>query len=265
MPSLDLPEGKKLSYREEGSGPPLVLVHGSPGDSRSWGRVMPHLRNRFRVLAVDLPGYGGSDKVADEPKGRAAVMGAAVARLIESCGQAVGVAGHSYGGVVALQAALQARAGSIDRLTLFEPVFMRGLELTRDPALAAATAHFDDYVGRVAAGEDGAVRRMVDYWFGDGAFARLPDPVRIYLNANAGLNALDVRSAFNDIATAEQLAAFDVPVVMAYGDRSPEVVPAIGRALVKLMPQARMEAIAGANHGMLDFHAETVAKLIAEA
>ena len=50
---------------------------------------------------------------------------------------------------------------------------------------------------------------------------------------------------------------------MAYGDRSPEVVPAIGRALLKLMPHARVEAIAGANHGMLDFHAETVARLIA--
>ena len=56
MPSLDLSDGKKLGYREEGSGPPLVLMHGSPGDSRSWGRVMPHLRDRFRVLAVDLPG-----------------------------------------------------------------------------------------------------------------------------------------------------------------------------------------------------------------
>jgi pimeloyl-ACP methyl ester carboxylesterase len=96
-----------------------VLVHGSPGDSRSWGRVVPHLSGRFRVLAVDLPGYGGSDKVADAPEGRAALMGAGVAKLIESCVAPVGVAGHSYGGVVALQAALQARPDTVDRLVLF--------------------------------------------------------------------------------------------------------------------------------------------------
>jgi pimeloyl-ACP methyl ester carboxylesterase len=240
-----------------------VLVHGSPGDSRSWGRVVPHLSGRFRVLAVDLPGYGGSDKVADAPEGRAALMGAGVAKLIESCVAPVGVAGHSYGGVVALQAALQARPDTVDRLVLFEPVFMRGLQLTNDPALAAATVHFDDYVARVAAGEQDAVRRMVDYWFGDGAHARLPEPVRQFIAANARPNALDVRSAFNDTATIAQLGAFARPVTMAYGDRSPAVVPAIGHAVLKLMPTARLQAMAGANHGMLDSHPEAVARLIA--
>ena len=115
MPTFDLSPGRKLTYREEGEGPPLLLVHGSPGDSRSWARVAPHLRDRFRVLAVDLPGYGGSDGVPDEPVGRAALMGAAVARLAETCGQPVRLAGHSYGGVVAVQAALQSAPGTIER------------------------------------------------------------------------------------------------------------------------------------------------------
>lgn len=263
MPAIAVSDGRRLAYREEGSGPPLVLVHGSPGDSRSWGRVAPFLKHRFRLVMVDLPGYGDSDTVPDEPNGRAALMGAAVARLAESCGQAVGLAGHSYGGVVALQAALQARWGTVARVALFEPVFMRGLQLTGDAILGSVTAHFDDYVGRVAKGEDGAVQRMVDFWFGTGAYQRMPQPVRAYLNANAGRNALDVRSAFNDTATVEQLAALDQPVLVAYGDKSPEVVRAIGRAVVKLLPNARMEAIAGANHAMLDFHSEAVARLIA--
>ena len=68
MPTLDLPDGRKLAYREEGSGPPLVLVHGSPGEGRSWGRVVPHLKERFRTICPDLPGYGGSDRLkVDEP------------------------------------------------------------------------------------------------------------------------------------------------------------------------------------------------------
>lgn len=264
MAEIVLPGGRKLGYREEGNGPPMVLVHGSPGDSRSWGRVAPYLRDRFRLLVVDLPGYGGSDRVPDAPIGRAALMGAAVARLAEACGGSVRLAGHSYGGVVAVQAALQARPGTIERLVLFEPVFFRALQLTGDrAALDPATAHFEDYAGRALAGEAGVVRLMIDYWFGDGAFARMPEQVRAYLDANAPRNALDVRSSFNDTATEAELRAFDRPVLVACGDGSPEIVRAIGRGLLELLPQARMEALAGANHGMLDSHPEAVARLIA--
>lgn len=264
MPELALPDGKTLSYREEGSGPPVVLVHGSPADSRSWGRVSPYLRNRFRVLAVDLPGYGRSAGVPDAPTGRAALMGAAVARLIESCGEAVRLAGHSYGGVVAIQAALQAKPGSVARLALLEPVFFRALELTGDRAtLDPAAAHFETYAGRALAAEPGVVRLMIDYWFGDGAYAAMPEQVRAYLDANAARNALDVRSSLNDVATEVQLRGLTSPVVVATGDRSPEIVRAIGRGLLKLVPNGRMESLAGANHGMLDSHSEAVARLIA--
>lgn len=264
MPILELPEGKTLNYREDGSGPPLVLVHGSPGDSRSWGRVVPHLRKRFRVLAVDLPGYGGSDGVPDEPVGRAALMGAAVARLAESVGGPVRLVGHSYGGVVAVQAAVQAAPGTIERMVLFEPVFFRALQITDDrEALDPAAAHFEAYASRATAGEAGVVRLMIDYWFGDGAFARMPDPVRAYLDANALRNALDVRSSFNDTVTMAQLASFTPPVLVICGDRSPEIVRAIAHGMLQLLPNARLDALAGANHGMLDSHPEAVAGLIA--
>ena len=76
-------------------------------------------------------------------------------------------------------------------------------------------------------------------------------------------NALDVRSSFNDTATAEQLAALASPVLVICGDRSPEIVRAIGRGMLGLLPNAHMDALAGANHGMLDSHPEAVASLIA--
>lgn len=264
MPIFELPDAKTLHYREEGSGPPLVLVHGSPGDSRSWARVVPHLRDRFRVLAIDLPGYGGSDGVSDEPVGRAALMGAAVARLAESLGRPVRLAGHSYGGVVAIQAAAQASAGTVERMVLFEPVLFRALQITgnRD-ILDPAAAYFASYAARALAGESGVVRLMIDYWFGEGAFARMPDPVRAYLDANARRNALDVRSSFNDTVTVAQLASFTPPVLVICGDRSPEIVRAIGRGLLQLLPNARLDALAGANHGMLDSHPVAVARLTA--
>lgn len=262
MPTLDWGAGRKLAWREEGSGPAMVLVHGSPADGRAWNQVVPFLRDRYRLLLPDLPGYGASDPVPEAPEGRSALMGTALARLIEHIGPAA-VAGHSYGGLVALEATLQVRRGAVTRLTVLEPMFMCGLKLVDDPALPPVRAFFEAYVRRVDAAEPDAVGAMIDYWFGDGAFTRLPDPVRDYLNLNAPRNALDVRSSFAAAMSAEQLGSLAMPVTMVWGDRSPEVIPAMGRALQKLVPGARVEAIAGGNHGMLDFQPEAVARLVA--
>jgi pimeloyl-ACP methyl ester carboxylesterase len=264
MAALIDSDGRKLAYREEGSGPPVVLVHGSPGDGRSWARVTPHLRGRFRLLLPDLPGSGQSDGLADGAAGRAAAKGAAVATLVDSCDVPVVLAGHSYGGNIALQAALKARPGAVERLVLFEPVFFRALQLVGDrTSLDPAAAYFEDYAKRALAGEAGVVRLMIDFWFGDGAWGRMPEQVRGFLGIAAAQNAWDVRSTFNDTLAAADLAAFDRPVEVIYGDRSPEVVHAIGRALLELLPQARMSALEGANHGMLDTHSEAVARRIA--
>jgi pimeloyl-ACP methyl ester carboxylesterase len=265
MPTLCLPDGRKLAYQVEGSGPPLVMVHGSPGEGRSWGRVVPHLKVRFRTICPDLPGYGGSDRlVVDEPAGRMFAMGAAVAHLVDSLGEPVRLVGHSFGGNIALQAALQVQAGAVDRIVLFEPVYFRALQLTGDDAaLKPAAAHFEDYARRAIAGEPEVVRLMIDYWFGEGAFGRMPDPVRGYLSGAAARNAIDVRSSFLGTSTAADLAALQHLVTIVDGETSPEIVRSIARALVKLLPAARMVGLTGANHGMLDTHPEAVAGLIA--
>jgi pimeloyl-ACP methyl ester carboxylesterase len=265
MANFELPDGRNLAYREDGSGPPLVLVHGSPGEGRSWGRVVPYLKDRFRTICSDLPGHGGSDRLeVDEPAGRMATMGAAVAHLVETLGGPVRLVGHSFGGNVALQAALTVRPEAIEQIVLLEPVYFRALQLTGDVAvLGSAAAYFEDYARRATAGEPDVVRLMVDYWFGEGAFARMPDPVRGYLGASAARNAIDVCSAFLGTSTAADLGRLHRPVTIVDGATSRDVVRSIGQALVKLLPDARMERLAGANHGMLDTHPEAVARLIA--
>jgi pimeloyl-ACP methyl ester carboxylesterase len=261
MPHLDLPHGK-LAYREAGSGTPLILVHGSPGEGRSWGRVLPKLEGRHRVLMPDLPGYGGSAPVPQAPEGRTATIGAAIAALVESCGEPVRLCGHSYGGNVALHAAL-GRPDRIVDLTVLEPVFFRALELTGNEAVRAPAARFfAGYADRVTGGRPEAVSEMVDFWFGDGAFPRLPAPVQGFLTAAAPKNGLDVRSSLAEAVTREQLAGFAKPVLVAYGGASPPVAPAIAEALASLLPMARLQAIPGAGHGMLDSHPDAIAALL---
>lgn len=54
--------GVTLHYVEAGAGPPILLVHGWLGTSYHWRRVMPLLAARHRVVALDMRGYGDSDK-----------------------------------------------------------------------------------------------------------------------------------------------------------------------------------------------------------
>ena len=64
MPLLTLSSGT-VHYMEQGKGAPLVLLHANPGDSQDFDAVIPALAQTNRVLALDWPGYGGSDVPAD--------------------------------------------------------------------------------------------------------------------------------------------------------------------------------------------------------
>ncbi len=95
-----------LHYEEEGSGPPLLLVHGLGESSFTWHDVVPALAARFRVIALDLKGFGRSDKPEDDAYG-ADDQAALIANFIVSRGlENVTLVGHSFGGTVALRTAL---------------------------------------------------------------------------------------------------------------------------------------------------------------
>lgn len=263
MGRITVPDGGKLAYHETGSGSPLVMVHGSPGEARSWSRVAALLAERHRVLMPDLPGYGQSDPLpSGGPEVATARMGAAIGALIETCREPVRLCGHSYGGNVAIHASL-AHAGQVRSLALFEPVFFRALRLAGDEqTLGPAARFFAAYADRVTGGEPGVVREMVDYWFGPGAFARMPSAVQSFLRGAAAKNAADVRATFAEQVNAEQLAGFRKPALVVYGEASPAVAPAIAKALARLLPLAQLRSLPGANHGMLDSHPGAVADLI---
>ncbi len=53
--------GKAVAWREAGDGDALVLLHGIGGNSESWKDQLNQLSERYRVIAWDMPGYGGSD------------------------------------------------------------------------------------------------------------------------------------------------------------------------------------------------------------
>lgn len=90
--------GTSIAYESEGTGRPLVLVHGLTESSQAWDPVVPMLTDRYRVVRLDLPGHG--------PSGRAPSLDlAAMATEVADALATIGVdwpllVGHSLGGIV---------------------------------------------------------------------------------------------------------------------------------------------------------------------
>lgn len=58
--------GVRMAYEVNGSGFPLLMLHGFPRTRRTWEKVTPALARRFQVIAPDRRGYGDSERIADE-------------------------------------------------------------------------------------------------------------------------------------------------------------------------------------------------------
>jgi 2-hydroxymuconate-semialdehyde hydrolase len=102
-------EGYKAHYIEGGSGYPLLLIHGSgPGASTlgNWRRVLEPLARQFHVHAMDLIGFGRSDRKRAEPYFDISLWLSQCQALIELMpGTRIGVIGHSLSGALALKLA----------------------------------------------------------------------------------------------------------------------------------------------------------------
>ena len=263
MPTLKVTDTQVVSYDEYGAGPGLMLVHGSPGSASAWQPVGQRLSDRFRIVAPNLPGYGGTS--LEEPGGPDGVPHAA--GLLESLIRETGVpdvlAGHSYGGAVALAVALRGHVKP-RALALFEPVCTPILLATGETeSFARMKALLDDYISAFESGDLEAARTMVDFWFGPGAYEKLPGPVRDFIVKNTGPNVHDVRATFRERYAPDAIRNLDMPVWVVYGSNSPDVSYKIASTLAATARKGSLVKVDGATHALTATHSGEVAQLIA--
>jgi len=95
-------DGVRYHYVDEGTGDPLLLVHGNPTWSFAWRHLIRDLSRDYRVLAVDHVGCGLSDKPADYPYTLAQHV-ANLKRFVETLGlQNISLFGHDWGGCIGM-------------------------------------------------------------------------------------------------------------------------------------------------------------------
>ncbi len=107
----------RVAYHDDGSGPPVLLLHGCPFSSFVWRNVIPQLADTFRCLAPDLLGLGDTETPPDAdwslPAQESMILGFLDAMDVER----VSVVGHDHGGAVAQMLAAR-HADRVDRLVL---------------------------------------------------------------------------------------------------------------------------------------------------
>lgn len=260
-------DGLRIAVEDSGAvedsdrGDPVILLHSSGGSAGQWRALRALLEPRHRVLAPDLIGYGRSSAWHGRRAPRIDDEVEIVAALLDRCQRPARLIGHSWGGVVALQAALNMPERVVD-LTLIEPV---AFALLADGGLADARllAEVHLLAGEIAAaladGEpDIAMARFVDYWNGPGAWAAL-SPQRQADLAGRGARVVDnFRALFRQPVPPNALYQLHTPTLLIGGARSPAPTRRIVERLGNALPLVRTRLIAGAGHMAPLTHAEAV-------
>lgn len=224
-----------------GAGPTIWLLHSLLADAGSCAPLAQALAGRYRVVLVDLPGFGGSAPAGDLA-GVAARVAEAMAEDTATEGGPAALLGNGYGSFVALLVALRHRA-VVRRLVLAgtgacfsEP----GRAAFRGMAGAAASKG-------LAAIADVAMRRLFSPEFQAANPALVDERRGRFLATDMGV----FTRACGDLATLDlrcEVAGLAVPALVLVGDGDEATPPAMARELAALVPGAVFEELPGLAH-----------------
>ena len=238
----------RVSAGRTGDGPDLVLAHGWPWSSFAWHRVIPALAQRYRVHWYDMPGYGRSDKRADQ-RTSLDVQGEVFAEMLAHWGMArPSVIAHDFGGAVTLRAHLL-HGCAFERYVLMNVVAMRPW----------GSAFFDHVKQHVSAfqGLPQHIHRAIVEAYIKGALITALDPADFDALVAPWLTEEGADSFYRQFAQADEKYTAEVepmfgnvrcPVKVIWGQDDPWIPIERGRALHALIGQDRFEAMAEVGH-----------------
>lgn len=244
-----------LYYEEHGSGPPLVLLHGLGESTFTWHDVAPALAEHHRVIALDLKGFGKSDKpddtayTADDQA--ALVAGFVAARDLVN----VTLVGHSFGGTVALRTALangMQGTGRIARIAVIgAPAIPRStaryLDLVKTPVIpdSIAAGLAPETLARLLLSEAMGGNAKVDDDDVEGYAAPYRDAAALrafFATARAIVAEKDAS------AIMRSYKSIDMPVLVVWCRKDPIVPLKSGRKLAAAVPRAKLAIVEGCHH-----------------
>ncbi len=260
--------GRTLAYREAGAGPAVLLLHGWPTSSFLWRNVMAPIARRTRVLALDLPGFGWSDKPTDVTYDFDFFTGA-VRGFLDALGvEDVAIGVHDLGGPIGARFALdnleRVRAIALLNTVLYpEDMTETLVKLISALQTPGAREHYTSAAGleatlRLGTAKKASVTREAIEGMTD---PFVTDEDRLAL-AKAGAELENAGLA----ALAAELPSVRMPVRVIYGEQDHflEGVGAFVERIQRDIPQAEITSLPDAGHFLQEDKPEQVGELLAE-
>jgi esterase len=263
--------GYDMAYLEVGQGKdgghPLVCVHGTLGDFRTWYAVLGPLSKKHRVIAVSLrhffpehwDGVGNDYRMAQH-------IADVIAFIEQIDPKPVDLMGHSRGGHIAFRVAQQ-RPELLRKVVLAEPG--GDLDSTLDPtvvpgAASALAARALVSVGKVRSGDvEGALENFVDSIDGEGSWRRLPAAAKQQLRDNVFTFLGQVHEARKPYSKPDALA-IKTPTLLIGGADTKGSLSVMWRVLAERIAGARTAVIPNAKHWMFEQDPEGFSRVVTE-
>lgn len=258
----------RLHVEEVGRGRPLVLLHGMGGSGYSFRRIVGDLARTNRVILIDLKGFGASEKPFDlayAPADQAALVAAFLrARRLTD----VTLAGHSYGGSVALLTALRlqrAEPGRIRRLVLMDaPAYPQPLPRSQQLLALPVLSHLALALvppvlnARVAlqSGRPGAP--PVD----DRDAAAYAAPLYEPGGRHALVTTARIMGDYDGRDAIPYYRSLRLPALLVWCRNDPTVPLSSGERLVRALPNARLAVLDGCEHSPAEEQPSTTVHLL---
>jgi 3-oxoadipate enol-lactonase len=242
MPSAAV-NGLVYDYEEKGSGLPIVFAHGLTFDRHMWDHQVEALSPRYRCIAYDFMGHGGSPvgpegySLEDEAENLHALMaqwGASPAHVV----------GLSMGGMVALRLAL-AHPQDVRSLTILDASAEEELP-ERRPLYEqlAATAK--------AQGPQTVADPVVGFMFSRGFVQSQPEKVEAYKRSFEALDMDGLEAATKAVtrrtSVLDRIPQITVPALVLVGSEDIATTPDKAQRIAEGIPGARLETVAGSGH-----------------
>jgi pimeloyl-ACP methyl ester carboxylesterase len=240
METMTSTDGTMIAYQRSGTGPALVLVHGTTADHTRWAPVLPAFEQHFTVYAVDRRGRGGSGDA--EPYSIEREFEDLVA-LVNSIEEPVFLLGHSYGALCSLEAARL--TDYVRKLVLYEPPIPTGIEIYPSEVVTRIQAMLD------AGDREGAVITFLQ------DIARVPahemEILRAAPNWPARIAAAhtvlrEMRGSNEYVFEPARFTGLTTPTLLLLGGESPPFFKAAIEEVHAALPKSRVFVMAGQQH-----------------